>query len=191
MDLRVSYGLRMAVAVVVAWASWQFGYQPARDASQRSRARVAQLTQQLGAFDALVQGAGGLDAWRAQQQAQLTKLRAQFPQQAQLPEVINGLVNGFKTSDVRLLDVSQGNLEPVQHEGTPVLIDGQPCQRLVVTISAEGRYHALVGVIERFSTAAVPGLVRVERLELTLKDPSSAVLAATMQLSVYLVGARE
>ncbi len=178
----------MAAAALAVWLSWRVGYHPIDAAYQRRRLRVAQLTQQLGAFDALVQESGGAAAWQQQQEGQLATLRAQFPQQAQLPEVINGLVNGFKTSDVKLLDVSQGNLEPVEHDGTPVLIDGHPCQQLPVAITAEGRYHALIGVLERFSASAVPGLIRVEQLELALKDPTSATLTAVMRVSVYLIG---
>ena len=175
-------------AAIVAALSWQYGYAPALRAYGRDRQQAAVLRQRIAEWEAVVTAFGGETAWLTHHQQRLDRLRGRFPQQSQVPDLLNTLVDTLKAGEMKLLDVTRGNLEPVQEAGTPLLLGGAPCYRLPVTVMAEGRYHALRGVMERLASESFPVLIGVEQAELRLKDPTSGKLDMTIQLYLYVTG---
>src|SRR3989338_6390738 len=134
MDPRLSQGVAVIAAVAIVVLSWQCGYQPAVRAYRRDRQQKAEMTTRLAHVDAMVQTAGDMEIWRTRSLQRLATLKSRLPPSSQLPHLLNALVDGVKTQDVKLIDVSQGNVEPVQDGEQPVLVDGQPCARLPVTV---------------------------------------------------------
>jgi len=187
-DPRLSQGAAVLAAGAMVVISWRFGYQPAIRAYREDQQQVAELSARLAQVDTMVQAAGGVETWRAHNLQRLDALNNRFPPQAQLPQLLNALVDAVKLGEVKLVNVSQGNLEAVQDVGQPVLVDGQPCYRLPVTVTAEGRYHSLVQALDRIMAETFPSLVGIEQAELRLKDPLGAKLDATLQLYLYVVG---
>ena len=188
MDPRLSQGVAVIAAVAIVVLSWQCGYQPAVRAYRRDRQQMAAMITRLAHVDVMVQAAGDMEIWRTRSLQRLATLKSRLPPSSQLPHLLNALVDGVKTQDVKLIDVSQGNVEPVQDGEQPVLVDGQPCARLPVTVTAEGRYHALVQVMQRIMTEAFPSLVGIEQAEFRLNDPVGSQLALTLHLYLYVVG---
>lgn len=188
-DPRLSQGLAVFAAGVVAATSWRWGYQPAVRAYRQDQQHVESLSARVGQVEAMVQAAGGMEAWHAHHLKRLEFLRTRFPPPAQVPQLLNALVETVKVGDVKLLNVSQGNVEAVQDAGQPLLVGGQPCYRLPVTVTAEGRYHLLVQALDRITAETFPSVVGIERAEFRLKDPLSAQLTATLRLSLYVIGA--
>ena len=188
-DPRISQSAAVVAAGAIVVASWLWGYQPAVRAVGQDRQQVERLRAQLSQVDAMVQTSGGVEAWHAHHLKRLDTLKHRFPPQAQLPQLLNTLMDTVKMSEVKLLNVSQGNVELVRDAEQPVLVDGQPCYRLPVTVTAEGRYHAIVQALERVMAETFPSVVSLQQAELQLKDPQGAVLAATLQLYLYVVGA--
>lgn len=187
-DPRVSQGAVVFAAGVVMTVSWWWGYQPAVRAYRRDRDRVAFLKQEISTVNALVKPAGGEAAWLAQHQQLFGSLKARFPQETQLPQLLNALVDALKAGALRVADITQGNLEPVQDLDKPLLIGGFPCHRLPVTVKAEGRYHAVLAALDRITSKRFPGVVSLEQVELRVKDPAGPTLDTTVQLFLYVVG---
>ena len=187
-DPRISQGVAVLVAGIVAIGSWRWGYQPAVRAHQQDEQQVAALSTRLAQVEAMVQTAGGVKTWQTHNLQRLATLKNRFPPQAQVPQLLNALVDAVKTGEVTLLNVSQGNVEPVLDAGQPVLIEGQPCYRLSVTMTAEGRYHALIEALARITAETFPSVVSIAQADFRVKDPLGAQLAATLQLYLYVVG---
>lgn len=187
-DPRVSQGVAVLAAGMVAVASWQWGYRPAVQAYWQDRRHVETLETQLARVDAMIQAGGGTETWRTHNLKRLATLQSRFPQSTQLPQLLNALVDAIKVGEVKLLDVSQGTLEPVQDGGTPAFIDGQPCYRLPVTIAGEGRYASFVQALEHLTAETFPGIVSIDQAEFQLKDPLGAQLAATLRIHLYMLG---
>lgn len=188
MDPRARHGLVVLLASVVALASWGWGYRPAVRAYRRDQQDVVRLTERLAHVEAMVQASGGAALWQVRMSQRLAAIKGRFPSPEQLPQLLNALVDTIKAGDLKLVNVSQGNLEPVQDEGQPVLLEDLPCYRLPVTITAESRYHALVHVLEQVMSEAFPSVVSLEDADLRLTDPLSARLGATLTLHLYVVG---
>ncbi|MBI2495960.1 MAG: hypothetical protein HYY59_00380 [Candidatus Omnitrophica bacterium] len=178
----------LVVAGLVVGASWWWGYQPAVRAYGRDRDQIALRQQEIATVNALVKPAGGEAAWLAQHQQLFASLKARFPEETQLPQLLNALVDALKAGELRVADVTQGNLEPVQDQETPLLIGGLPCRRLPVTVKAEGRYHAVLAALDRITSTAFPGVVGLEQVELRVKDAAAPTLDTTVQLFLYVVG---
>jgi Tfp pilus assembly protein PilO len=121
-------------------------------------------------------------------QQRLAQMKAKMPQQAQLPQLLNTMVDEFKGSELKLVDIVQDNLEPVREAEVSLLFDGAPCYRLPITIKAEGRYLGLLSLVERLTGEAFPALVSLERVDLRIKGTGPAI-EATMEFSLYVVGA--
>ena len=188
MDPHLRQAARVLAVAVVLWWSWQRGYQAVVHAYARDRAELATLTRRLSQLEALVQAEGGEAAWLSRNQQRLAVLKGKFPSQTQVPQLLNALVDALKTGEIRLLNVSQGNLEPVEESGGPLLIDGAPCYRLAVAITAEGRYYSVLDALERLTADSFPALVTLERVDLTRKEALGARLDTTLQLHLYVVG---
>ena len=184
-----SQGLTALAMAVVVTLSWQFCYRPAAGAYRQDCANISTLTKQLADVEAMLTAGGGKEAWLARHQQRLAQLKARFPTQAELPKVLNLLVDVVKSGELKLLNVGQGSLEALKESNQPVLIEGMPCYRLPVTMTTEGRYHAVVTVMERFLSETFQGVVSVKQAELTLKKSPGVVLSATLQLDVYLLNA--
>jgi Tfp pilus assembly protein PilO len=187
-DPRVSQGAAVLATGAIVVASWLWGYQPAVRAYRHDRQQVDTLRGQLSQVDAMVQASGGVEAWHAHHLKRLKMLKRRMPPQAQLPQLLNTLVDTVKLGEVKLLNVSQGNVEPVNDNGQPVLVEGQPCSRLPVTLTMEGRYHTVVQALDRVMAETFPSVVSLQRVELQLKDPQGVQLAATLQLYLYVIG---
>ena len=187
-DPRLTQTAKVLLAGVVVWWSWQHGYQAVVQAYARDRAEVGALSVRLSQLDALVQAAGGEAEWLARNQQRLETLKGKFPSQTQVPQVLNAFVDTLKAGEIRLSNVSQGNVEPVEEAGQPLLIDGQPCYRLAVTVTAEGRYHAVLDALGRLAADPFPSLVALERMDLRRKDAAGARLDATLQLHLFVMG---
>ncbi len=187
-DPRVTQGVALCVAGIGVALSWHVGYQPAAQAYRQHHAQATTLSARVVRAEHAARAAGGEAAWLAQQHTRLTALRARFPQQSQLPQLLNTMVDTLKLSDMRLLDVVQGNVEPVQQGAVPLLIEGAPCYRLPVTITTEGRYRTMLQAMERLMSESFPALVSVEQVELRSEDPSGAKLGLTMRLYLYVRG---
>ncbi|MDP3702820.1 MAG: hypothetical protein Q8R78_00305 [Candidatus Omnitrophota bacterium] len=188
MDPRLSQGLAVLTTAAITVASWIWAYQPTVRGYRANQQQMEMLSSRVAAVDAMVQAAGGVDPWRTQHLPELARLKSRFASQDQIPHALNTLVETIKVDEVKLLNVSQGNVEAVHDGGQPVLVDGQPCARLPVTVTAEGRYHTLVQVMQRIMTEAFPSLVSIEQAEFRLKEPVGAQLALTLRLYLYVVG---
>ena len=179
----------MAVVTgVVTVASWSYGYQPLARAVRQDRSRVQTMKRQVEQLDAMVQAAGGEAAWLSRHQQQLAQLRSRWPDQAQLPQLLNAFVDQLKSHGGKLLNVSQGNVEPVQANEQPVLIEGVPCDRLPVTVTVESRYLVLLGALEPLLNDTFPVLITLDRLELRTKGDAGSLLEAVLQFSLYVKG---
>ena len=185
----IRQGCAVLIAGMVAALSWLFGYEPSVRRYVRDRQQVGALTTRIAQWEAVVQASGGETAWLARNQQRLTQLRERFPQQTQLPQLLNALVEALKAGEMKLLNVTQGNVEPMQEAGNPIRINGRVCYRLPVTVTAEGRYHVIREAIERVSSEAFPAVVSLEQVELRLKEATTAKLDVTLYLYLYVTEA--
>ena len=184
-----SQGLAVLIMAAVAMMSWRFCYQPSLRAYQRDRAQAATLTKRLSDIETMLSAEGGQKAWTSHHQRRLTQLKGRFPTPTELPQVLNRLVDVVKSGELRLLNIGQGNLEPLKESGKPVLVEGAPCYRLPITMSTEGRYRAIVTMLEQLSSDTFQGVVSVKQAELSLKKSPGMLLTATLQLDLYLLSA--
>ena len=188
-DPRLSQGVLVIVAALFCAWGWQGGYQVALGRDQRDQSQVVLLRQRLAKTSTMVEQAGGKTAWLTEHQQRLAALRAKLPSQEQLPAILDALVEAVKDADVKLVYMTQDDLELLRMGETPILIDGLSCYRLPVTMSVEGHYHAVRAALDQFTNEAFPALVSVQRVELQLKDVQSVTLGGTVRLHVYLTGA--
>ena len=188
-DPRLAHGGALVAALVLILLSWQRGYQAAVQAFTHDQARVAALNGHIAEIETLVQSAGGQAPWLAEYEQRLAALKAKFPAQAELPQLLNALVETLKAGEIQLLNVAQGNLEPLRQGEAPLLIEGAAGYRLPVTITAEARYHTLLDALERLTGGEFPCLVSLGQVELRRKDAVGARLDATVQLYLYVTGA--
>ena len=185
MDPRLVHASLVVAAGAVVMMSWQWGYRKAMAAYQRDTRQVATLKGHLAGVDPVILASGGTEAWFTQQQARLDAFKVKFPKQTPLPQLLNALVDTLKAGETKLVNVVQGNLEAVHKDDKPLLIEGVPCYQLSVTITAEGRYYAILEAIERLKSET---LVSVGQVELRRKDAAGARLDATIQLRLYVFG---
>ena len=187
-DPRLTQGGLAAAALALFVVSWQHGYVPSAQAFRQTHERAATLTNRVAQIEAMLQAAGGQAVWLAQRQQELQRLKGRVPPQAQLPQALNALVEAVRAGDIKLVNITQGSLEPAQEAGRPLMFEGAPCVSLPVTVTAESRYLPLMAVLEQITSAAFPVAVGVGRVELQLRDSSSSRLNATLQLYLYVTG---
>jgi len=188
LDPRASQGTAVLAAAIAVVMSWQWGYQPAGRAFTRDRERVTTMTARLRDVESMVQAAGGQDAWRASQTQRLALLKARLPQPSQLPALLNALVDGLKVGDVKLLNMEQGNMEAAHEGEQPLLFRGVPCFQLPVTITAEGRFSEVLALLERLTSDTFPSVLSLERVDLRMRDVTTATLGATLNVNLYVIG---
>ena len=186
MDLRLSQAGAVLLAGAVVVLSWQAGYRPAARAYQRDRARAMTLKDRIAQAEAMVRPSGGEAAWLARHRQELERLKAAFPRQSQLPQLLNTLVDTLKASGLELRDIAQGHLEPVQKQDQPLLIDGTPCHRLPVTVTVDGTYHTVVATVQRITGEGFPGVVALGGVELRRTPLTEDTLSATLRLLLYV-----
>ncbi len=181
---------QLLVTGVVMVASWCFGYAPMRTARVQHRQQLAEATTQLARVDDLVRPFGSEAAWSAAAQQRLAALQARFRRYDELPQLLEALVQTFKSSELRLVDVGQGNVEQAHVGDQPLVIDGEPSLRLPVTMVAEGRFRALLAVLDRLAADTFPGVVTLDHAEIQLKEKGTGVVTAQLQLELYVMGGR-
>jgi hypothetical protein len=184
LDPRLPPGLAILAAGAALIFSWQYGYVASVRAARTDREAAAELNGRLAEVDAMLLSSGGRAAWTAQRDAELAARRARIPEQQQLPQLLNQLVDALKAGELQLLDVAQGNLQPVLD--TPA---GTAFQRLPVAVTAEGAFTAVVAALERLGSEAFPYLLRVDAVDLKRRPGDAPLLQATLTLSVFVAGA--
>ncbi len=185
-DQRVLHGVVAAAAAAVAW-SGLFGYHRADRAFHLARHRLAEESARLARFEAMVQESGGATAWQFEQQQRLAQLERRFPSQPELPRLLDAMLDAVARGQVELRDVAQGNLEPVMANGQPLLIDDQPCHQLPVTVTLEGRYHAVLWALGQLVGEEFPAVVTMEEMAFRLQEGTGALVKATAHLRLYVV----
>ena len=188
MDPRFSHGLRAVIAAGVAVGSWRYAYQPVVRRYRSDTAHLAALTQQFTQIESMIQRADGQAAWLSQHRQRLEQLRTKFARPDQMPQLLNALVDTVQRGEFHVVNVTQGALEPVRQDEAPLLVDGLPCYRLPVTITAEGRYPVLLDALDRLTQEAFPAVVSVEQMDLRVLG-AAAQLGITMRLAIYVIGA--
>jgi len=185
-DLRLLEGLWVVLGTGLLMVVWHGGLRATQAEYHRLVQRRAALESQLAGVEAVVKEVGSASDWLTAQHQRLAALRARVPMQAHLPQLLNAVANLAQASDVKVANLAQGNLEPVLQDGQPVLLDGRPCARLPVTMTAEGGYHAVRAMLEQLTDEAFPGVVSVQQIELARPAAGGARLAATLRLMLYV-----
>lgn len=186
LDLRVVQGAWVLVFGIAFMATWQLGYAPTQTAIRCTSEERAALQARLTRAETMVQTGGGRDAWLAAQQELLNMLAARVPEQARLPELLNAIDAIARANDVTVLSLIQGNLEPVLQDDQPVRMGGMMCSRLPVTLTVEGRYHAMRSVLAQLTDTAFPGVMQVQQVELVRSAADDPRLTATLHLILYV-----
>jgi len=151
------------------------------------RQSLARTQERLWQLQRLLEEAGGQAAWVTQQEQRLEAMRQRLPVSSQVPVLLDALLGSLGSAQVQLVDVAQGNLEPVVGpDGQPVRIDEAACLGLPVTLRVTGRFHALAGLLQQVTGSGFPCVVKVEHVHLALKDPTTMSLNATVQLVLYV-----
>lgn len=188
LDPRVSHGIGLLVAGVVAFFSWSAHFRFAVDQYRQTQRQLTDVRQQVEQTDALVAGAGGAAAWMDRQRQQLQAIRQRLPSSHTIPTILDTLVGRVTAASIELVNVNQGNLEPAKDaKGAPMRLDGVGCLGLPVTVTVSGRYQAVVTLLEQVVDATFPCAVRVEQIHLALADPVSGTLTATLVLRLYVL----
>ncbi len=186
-DPRVRHLAVLAAVGALAFGSWSWGYAPAKAAMKREVQTLQSRRAQVDLLEATVAGGGGLDAWLEAHQARVAARTGRLSSRDQLPQLLDTLVNGLKSGPARFVNLTQGSLEPVQHDGQPLLVEGAPCLRLPVTVTMEGRYHDVLKTLSRLMDAEFPSLVTLGPIQFARQAPTEPVLSATAQLSVHVL----
>ena len=187
-DLRMSQLLTVVFSGFLVVISWRQGVQAAMRSYAKDRAQVTALTQQIKQVEALVEPTQSVAAWMTEHQQRAQALAAQFPDQRQLPQLLNTLIDTLKSSDITVVNVAQGNLEPVRDGEPPVLMQGASCHRLPVAVTVEGRFHPLLNALGKLTDATFPALVGVEKTEFRLLETTGTKLQAVITLHLYVIG---
>ena len=169
-------------------ASWQLGYAPVQRANEQGRRERTQLSEEIAKVEAIVQQEGTMAAWLTARQQQLSQFQRRVPEPAQLPMLLNTIVDTVKNGELKLINVEQGNLEPVPDGAATLTLEGRSCYRLPVIVTAEGRYHAVLGALDQLTSERFPLVVGLERVEMRIQDPLGATLSAILHLSLYVAG---
>ena len=187
-DPRLLHGLAACGALLIVLVSWQFAYRPALAAYRQDQTRIAALEEEVATTEAMVSAAGGMVTWMADHRQQLGDLQGRFPSHTKLPELLNALAEEFRTTNVTLAGIAQGNLEPVLDDNQElVLVDGAACLRLPVTVTSQGTYHAVLAVLDRIMSESFGSVVSLEQMQLRALAPPSPKLAVSLQLFLYVV----
>lgn len=188
-DPRVRAAVTLAAASVLALVSWRVGFQPSLRALTQARSQRSTAQQDVASMEALLASEGGETAWRARQQARLKALQRRLVSSREMPRVLDAVLEQVAQSNLRLVNVAQGNLEPaLDSSGQALALGGAPCLTLPVTISVEGRFSGVRECLSRWLDASFRGLVRIDRLQLQLRDPFTGQLTAEIHVRLHALG---
>lgn len=166
--------------------SWQLGYAPIRRASEQGRREEARLNKEIAKVEAVVQQEGTVSEWLAARGQELSRLQRRVPEPAQLPLLLNAVVNTVKSSELKLVNIEQGNLEPISDGAAVLGAEERSYARLPVTVTAEGPYHTVLRTLDQLTDEQFPVLVGLERIEMRIHDPLGATLSVVLHLSLYV-----
>ena len=185
-DPRVMAAVTLAAASVLAVVSWQFGYQPAVRSLRAVRERVVTTSEDVSGVEAMVAAAGGEAAWLTRQHARLEVLQHRLPSSREMPRVLDAVLEQVAQSNLRLVNVAQGNPEPaLDASGQQLTLNQAQCLRLPVTITVEGRFSGVLECLSRWLDPSFRALVRIDRLQVRLRDPLTGQLTADLQLRLH------
>ncbi len=173
---------------VALLASWHYGYAPAYQAYGKDQREQKRLRTAIKHAEAIIAPEATVADWLAARGQQLAELRRRLPEPSQLPLLLNTVVETVKSGELKLINLDQGNLEPVQDGEGPLMLEGRRCYRLPVTVTVGGRYHTVLRTIDRLMHERFPIVMGLERVEMRIDDPLGAVLQAAIQLSLYVAG---
>lgn len=188
-DPRVSHAAGLAAALAAVIGSWQLLCAPASWKLVTARSAAGDLRRQVAETEARLQEAGGEAAWLARYQQLLRELERLIPSSQQVPALLNRLAEEARGSALTLVNITQGNLEPVTDAGQrPVALSGIPCRSLPVTVTVEGGFRQVVAFLDRVVSHDFPGLVVVKEVQMRTKTALSPTVHASLQLAIYVVG---
>jgi hypothetical protein len=187
LDPRLTSTAAVVVLAGLVGISWLGPYRGLAAQAQGIRQTLTETQEQLGQLERLLNEAGGQSAWVTEQERRLEAMRQRLPPSSQVPVLLDALLGSLESAQVQLVDVAQGNLEPVAGpDGQPVRIDETACLGLPVTLRVTGRFHALAGLLQQITGSGFPCLVRVEYVGLALRDSATTSLHATVNLVLYV-----
>jgi len=189
MDPRLTHGVVVAALGTVVFLSWQLQYRQTAETLRKTREQLVTLSQRVEELEQLLHSAGGEAAWTNTQHEILQRITRRLPPASSVPQLLDALLGQVARANLALVNVNQGNLDPAMDaQDTPIVLDQTPCLRLPVTLAVEGRFHAILTLLQQFSGEAFPCVVRIEQIHLALKDPENTRLHATLQLVLYVLG---
>ena len=188
-DPRSMAAVTLAAASVLALVSWRVGFQPALRALAQARHRQSATQQAVASAEAMVASDGGQAAWLARQHARLEALQRQLPSSREMPRVLDAVLEQVAQSNLRLVNVAQGNPEPaLDASGQQLTLNQAQCLRLPVTITVEGRFAGVLECLSRWLDPSFRALVRIDRLQVRLRDPLTGQLTADIQVRLHALG---
>ncbi len=188
-DPRLSHGALLIVVGATAMWSWQAHYLPSVRILRHSREQLVEVHQRVERTEQLLQAAGGVEQWTAQQQFLLERLKQRLPPRQQTPRLLDSLLEQIAGARLELINVSQGNLEPTKSvDGSPILLDGSPCLELPVTLAVKGRFKNVLAFIREVTGAGFPCVMKLGQIQMTLENSTSGVIRADLQLTLFVLG---
>ena len=188
-DPRVSHALGLCAIGAAVAVSWSTQYLPRVRQLQNTHTALMTITQQLDETQHLLTSAGGQEAWMATTQQQIQEIARRLTPSLQVPRLLDHLVATVSANQLTLVNLNQGNLTPATAaDGHPLTLGQALCLGLPVTLTLEGRFHAVRTLLEQLRGADVPCLVNVEGVHLVLDDPATGKLTVTIQLVLYVLG---
>lgn len=187
-DPRLSHGIAVLGLSGLVLLSW-WRYHPTNRQVSRLNARLAELRDQAEQIEQRVSLAGGLESWTQQQEHTLQAVKQRFPPSSQVPQLLDALLERVQRANLTLVDVRQGNPEPARDaQGEPLTLEGVPSFHLPVTLQVGGTFRSIQACLKQLVSDEFPCLVTVAGMQMTLKDPKTAQLNATMELVLHMAG---
>lgn len=188
-DPRLSHALGVLTVGAIVVLTWDLEFVPRFRQVRQQRQALIHLRQQVEGLELLLDEVGGEEVWGAQQQQILNALMGQLPPRSETPRVLDALLERVARTRLKLANVNQGNLEPTtDREGKPTVLDGAPCLGLPVVLTLEGTFHQIVSFLEDILNGGSRGVVSLKHLQMTLSDPTTAHLTASVGLVLHVLG---
>lgn len=189
LDPRLTHGIGLLAVGAAVIVSWQGVYRGTDRLLTSGRQELKTMRPQLEQAQRLVEEAGGPVAWMSQQQRTLQRLQRRLPPSRELPRLLDAVLGQVAGSHLTLLNVTQGNLEPAKTaQGDPAQLNGLPCLGVPVSLTVQGRYHAVLAYLKALTESTAPGVVTVHDVDYVLDEPQTGILKATVQVMIYVVG---
>ena len=188
MDPRILYTSVVVLLGTLLGASWATQYLPQERRLSQHRERLAHAKRQVKEIETFLEEAGGEILWRQQHELALERLRQKLPSSRQVPRLLDALVREVSRVELRLVNVTQGNLEgATDAQGQPILVNGVPCQALPATLQVEGRFRDVLNYLKVLESHNFPCVVRVEDVTFDVKAPMSSILKTSLRLRLYVL----